>query len=255
MAFGLGDGLQIRPTLASVFFGSVIPSGMPKKSPPKKVLIPIGDATEVMDTLYPIFRLAEDGYEAVVAGPEARLYHGVLHEIPPQAKDEPKWDITRESAAYHVRATVAFKDVKPDEYAGLFVSGGRAPEYLRYDEDLLRITRHFFEKKKPVAMVCHGIEILTAADVIKGKTLTTVAKCKLDVEQGGAKYVNQSHVVDGHLVSARTWHDNAPLMREFMRMLNEAGAPGVPAGDGVKGKVVLTRGEPMRRRLTAARRQ
>ena len=184
-----------------------------------KVLMPIGDATEVLDTMYPFFRLPEDGFEVVVAGPEARLYHMVMHEIPP---GEPKWDITRESPGYHLKATVAFRDVKPEEYAGLFISGGRAPEYLRYDKDLLRITRHFFETNKPVCSVCHGIEILTAADVIKGRTLTTVAKCQLDVEQGGAKYVNRDHVVDGHLVSARTWHDNAPLMREFMRMLNAA---------------------------------
>ena len=199
---------------------------MAKKSSPRKnkVLIPIGDATEVMDTFYPIFRLPEDGFEAVVCGPEARLYHGVLHEIPPTAQGEPKWDITRESPAYHIRATIAFKDVKPEEYCGLFVSGGRAPEYLRYDKDLLRITRHFFEKNKPVAMVCHGIEILTAAGVIKGRTLTTVAKCALDVEQGGAKYVNKSCVLDGNLVTGRTWHDNADFMREFMRMLKEATA-------------------------------
>jgi protease I len=190
-------------------------------APSRKVLIPIGDATEVMDTMYPMFRLPEDGYEAVVAGPEARLYHGVLHEIPP---GEPKWDITRESPAYHIRATIAFRDVKPEQYCGLFVSGGRAPEYLRYDEDLLRITRHFFEAGKPVAMVCHGIEILTAAGVIGGRTVTTVAKCRLDVEQGGAKYVDRSFVVDGNLVSARTWNDNSNLMREFMRMLREATA-------------------------------
>ncbi len=191
----------------------------PPPSRPKKVLIPIGDATEVMDTMYPMFRLPEDGFEAVVAGPEARLYHGVLHEIPP---GEPKWDITRESPAYHIRATVAFRDVVPDDYCGLFVSGGRAPEYLRYDADLLRLTRHFFEKQKPVAMVCHGIEILTAAGVISGRTVTTVAKCRLDVEQGGGKYVDRSYVIDGNLVSARTWNDNSELMREFMRMLREA---------------------------------
>lgn len=70
-------------------------------------------------------------------------------------------------------------------------------------------------------MVCHGIEILTAAGVITGRTLTTVAKCKLDVEQGGGKYVNQPFVIDGNLISARTWHDNSVLMREFMRMLKE----------------------------------
>lgn len=187
----------------------------------KKVLIPIGDATEVMDTLYPIFRLPEDGFEAVVAGPEARLYHGVLHEIPP---GEPKWDITRESPAYHIRATVAFKDVDPDDYIGLFISGGRAPEYLRYDKDLLRLTRHFMETGKPIASVCHGIEILTAANCIAGRTLTTVAKCALDVEQGRAKYVNKPCVVDGNLVSARTWHDNTPLMKEFIALLKAATA-------------------------------
>src|SRR5687767_6605109 len=183
-----------------------------------KVLMPIGDASEVLDTFYPYFRLPEDGFEVVVAGPEARLYHLVLHEIPPQAN--PPWDITQERPGYHLKATVAFRDVKPEEYAGLFISGGRAPEYIRYDQDLLRITRHFFEAGKPVASVCHGIEILTAAGVIKGKNVTTVAKCRLDCEQGGAKYVDDPFVVDGNLVCARTWHDNAPLMRTFMNMLN-----------------------------------
>jgi protease I len=182
-----------------------------------KILMPIGDATEALDTLYPFFRVAEDGYRAVVAGPEARLYHMVLHEVPSGAKIP--WDITEERPGYHLRAEVAFRDVNPAEYAGLFVSGGRAPEYLRYDQDLLRITRHFFEANKPVAVVCHGIEIVSAAGVIRGRTVTTVAKCALDAEQGGARYVDEPVVVDRNLVSARTWHDNAPFMREFMKML------------------------------------
>ena len=126
-----------------------------------KVLLPIGDGTEVMDTLYPLFRLREEGFEVVVAGPKARLYHGVLHEIPPEPGVP--WDITREQPAYHVRATIAFAEVKSEEYAGLFLSGGRAPEYLRYDSHLLAVTRHFFETAKPVAMVCHGVEIAAAA--------------------------------------------------------------------------------------------
>lgn len=185
-----------------------------------KVLMPIGDATEALDTFYPFFRLPEDGFDVVVAGPEARLYHTVLHEIPPD--NNPPWDITREMPGYHLRATVRFADVEPSEYVGLFVSGGRAPEYLRYDEDLLRITRHFFEAKKPVAAVCHGIEILTAADCIQGRTVTTVAKCALDAVQGRATYVNQSVVLDGNLVTARTWHDNSLFMKEFVRMLKES---------------------------------
>ena len=180
--------------------------------------MPIGDASEVLDTLYPFFRLPEDGFDVVVAGPEARKYHLVQHEIPPG------WDITRETAGYHLDATVAFRDVDPAEFAGLFVSGGRAPEYLRYDEDLLRLTRHFFETSKPVAVVCHGIEILTAADCIGGRTVTTVAKCALDAAQGGARYVDEPTVVDGNLVSARTWHDNTPLLKTFVEMLKAATA-------------------------------
>jgi protease I len=72
---------------------------------------------------------------------EKRVYHLVMHEIPPG------WDVTKESPSYHLASHIAFRDVKPEEYAGLFLSGGRAPEYLRYDEELLRITRHFFAEE------------------------------------------------------------------------------------------------------------
>ena len=182
-----------------------------------KILMPIGDASEVLDTFYPYFRLPEDDFEVVVAGPERRVYALVQHEKPPG------WDITEEKPGYHLAATVAFRDVDPAEFAGLFLSGGRAPEYLRYDADLLRITRHFFEKNKPVASVCHGIEILTAAGVIKKRIVTTVSKCKLDAEQGGARYVDKATAVDGNLVTARTWHDNTPFMKEFVRLLKAKG--------------------------------
>ena len=184
-----------------------------------KVLMPLGDATEAMDTLYPFFRLQEDGYEVVVAGPEARLYHTVLHEIPPDSSIP--WDITQERPGYFIKAEIAFADVRSEDYVGMFVSGGRAPEYIRYDKDLLRVTSEMATAGKPIACVCHGIEILTAANVIQGKTVTTVAKCALDAEQGGANYVDQEVVLDGNLVTSRVWHDNAALMREFMRMLKE----------------------------------
>jgi protease I len=128
-----------------------------------KVLMPIGDATEVLDTLYPFFCLLEDGFEVVVAGPEARYYHGVMHEVPPE--EAIPWDITREQPAYHIKAAVAFQDVDPAEYLGLFLSSGRAPEYLRYNPDLLRITRHFFEANKPVAVICHGVEIAAVSSM------------------------------------------------------------------------------------------
>lgn len=182
-----------------------------------KILMPLGDATEALDTFYPFFRLPEDGFEVVVAGPEARLYHTVLHEIPPNP-DIP-WDITQERPGYHIRATVAFRDLNSTDYAGMFISGGRAPEYLRYDRDLLRVTSEIMQSGKPIACVCHGIEILTAANCIAGRTVTTVAKCALDAQQGGATYVDREVVLDGQLVTARTWHDNTALMREFVKLL------------------------------------
>ena len=180
-----------------------------------KVLLVIGDAAEVLDTFYPLFRLREAGHEVHVAGPAKRPYHLVLHERPDG------WDITQERPGYHLAADVAFKDVRPDDYQGLVISGGRAPEYLRYDPDLMRIVRSFFFRNLPVASVCHGIEVVAAAGVIRGRTVTTVAKCQYDAEGGGATYVDREVVVSGNLVTARTWHDNAPFMREFVKLLEQ----------------------------------
>jgi protease I len=187
-----------------------------------RILIPIGDATEALDTFYPFFRLQEEGYESVVAGPQARLYHTVLHEIPPDSLIP--WDITQERPGYFIRATMSFEEARGNinDFAGMFISGGRAPEYLRYDADLLELTRSMVAAGKPIACVCHGVEILTAAGVIHGRTVTTVAKCRLDAEQGGAKYTDREVVVDGQFITARTWHDNAHLMREFIKSLKVA---------------------------------
>jgi len=178
-----------------------------------KVLLVIGDAAEVLDTMYPLFRLREEGYQVVVAGPEKRIYHLVQHDT------HPEWDITVESPGYKLAADIAFRDIKPEEYAGMVLSGGRAPEYLRYDADLMQVVRTFFENNRPVASVCHGIEIVAAAGVIKGKTVTTVRKCRFDAEVCGATFVDREVVVSGNLVTARTWHDNPAFMREFIKLL------------------------------------
>ena len=101
-------------------------------------------------------------------------------------------------------------------------AGRRAPEYLRYDQDLLNIVRHFFETNKPVAVLYHGAEIVGAAGVIRGKRMATVPKCKLDIELCGAEFVDEGCVRDGNMVSGRTWHDNHLYMKEFMAMLKES---------------------------------
>ncbi len=170
-----------------------------------KVIIVVGDATETVDTLYPFYRVREEGFEAVVAGPIKQRYNMVMHEV------KPGWTITREWEGYTIEATAAFKDIRPehyDQYAGIFFSGGRAPEYTRYDEDLVRLTRHFFEANKPVGCVCHGVEIPAYAGCVKGRKMATVAKCQFDLEVCGGTFVNEPCVIDGNLFSGRTFHDH-----------------------------------------------
>jgi protease I len=178
-----------------------------------KILIPIGDAAEAMDTLYPYFRAREAGYEVTIAAPERRIYELVMHEVPPG------WDITRESASYHLASDIAFSEIEPDGYSGLFLTGGRAPEYIRYDQNLIRAVRHFFDAGKPVCVTCHGAEIVAAADVIRNRRIATVAKCQLDIEARGGIFVNEGCVRDGNMVSGRTWHDQHLYMAEFMQMV------------------------------------
>ena len=178
-----------------------------------KVLIIVGDATETVDTLYPYYRLQEDHFEPVVAAPEKRRYQMVLHEV------KPGWTITKEWEGYSIQADVTFAEIKPEEYVGIFFSGGRAPEYIREDEDLLNVTRYFFEHNLPVASVCHGVEIPARAGCVKGRRMATVAKCKFDLEVCGGIYVNEPAVVDGNLVSGRTFHDNGVYLGPWIQML------------------------------------
>ena len=179
-----------------------------------KVLIVIGDATETVDTLYPFLRLQEDGFEPVVAAPEKRRYQMVMHEIPASG-----WDITREYEGYTLQANIAFHDVDPGDYVGIFFSGGRAPEYIRENEDLLRVTRYFFDHDLPIASVCHGVEIPARADCVRGRRMATVAKCRFDLEVCGGTYVDAPCVIDRNLISGRTWHDHGHSMKHWMDLL------------------------------------
>lgn len=181
-----------------------------------KVLLIVGDASETLDTLYPYYRLQEAGFRPIVAAPARRRYQMVLHEI------KPGWTITKEWTGYTIQADIAFRDVCPEEYLGIFFSGGRAPEYLREDEDLLRITRSFFAAHKPIASVCHGVEIPARADCVRGRRLATVAKCKFDLEVCGGIYVDAPCVVDGNLVSGRTFHDNGRYLGAWIKLLRQA---------------------------------
>ena len=181
--------------------------------PSQNVLIIIGDASETLDTMYPYYRLQEAGFQPVVAAPEKRMYQMVMHEV------KPGWTITKEWEGYTLNADIAFADIDPQQYAGIMFSGGRAPEYIRYDKDLVRITRHFFSVGKPIASVCHGVEIPAYADCVRGRRMATVPKCRFDLEVCGGIFVNEPCVVDGNLVSGRTFHDNGHYIGPWIELL------------------------------------
>ncbi|MEM8955128.1 MAG: DJ-1/PfpI family protein [Verrucomicrobiota bacterium] len=189
-------------------------SSQDQDTPP--VLIIIGDATETVDTLYPYYRLIEGGYRPVVAGPEKRRFQMVMHEV------RPGWTITREWEGYQIEAEVAFSEIDPSDYLGIFFSGGRAPEYIRDDPALIAITQHFFDENKPIASVCHGVEVPARADRVRGRRMATVPKCQFDLEVCGGTFVNEPCVMDGNLVSGRTFHDHGHYMGAWMGLLDSA---------------------------------
>ncbi len=192
----------------------------------EKVLIIVGDATETVDTLYPYYRVQEAGFQAVVAAPEKRKYQMVMHEV------KPGWTITKEWEGYTINADITFAEIKPEEYCGIFFSGGRAPEYIRDDENLIRITRWFFANNKPIASVCHGVEIPARADCVKGRRMATVGKCKFDLEVCGGIYVNEPCVIDGNLISGRTFHDHGQYMGAWVALLEEERSKRVTSRNG-----------------------
>ncbi|MBE3564077.1 MAG: DJ-1/PfpI family protein [Hydrogenibacillus schlegelii] len=179
----------------------------------KKVLILAGDAVEALEVYYPYFRLLEAGHEAVIAAPSKKVLHTVVHDFE-------GWDTYTEKVGYRLEAHLPFSEVRPEEYDGLIIPGGRAPEYIRLDPHVPAIVRHFFETDKPVGAICHAVLVLAAAKPpLEGRKMTAYTACRPDVENLGATYVDAGLHVDGNLVSGHAWPDLPGFMREFLKLL------------------------------------
>jgi protease I len=181
--------------------------------PSPKVLILTGDTAESLEVMYPYQRLKEEGYDVHIAAPSKKKLRFVVHDF------EPGYDTYTEKPGYSWQADVAFGDINPADYAALVIPGGRAPEYIRNNPDCQRIIRHFFEKEKPVAHLCHAALALAAAGVLKGKRTAAYPALEPDVKAAGAQFVDAEAVTDGTMVSARAWPDHPAWMREFIRLL------------------------------------
>ncbi len=178
-----------------------------------KILMITGDAGEAQEIYYAKFRLEEEGWQVHIAAPEKRAFLSVVHDF------EPGFDTYTEKPGYRVQADLGIDQVVAEQYHGLVLPGGRAPEYLRNREKAVAIVRHFLEAGKPIAANCHGPLLILAAGGGRGRTMTAYPELQLDLRSQGAEFVNREVVVDGPLVSVRGWPDNGPWMREFVRLL------------------------------------
>jgi len=112
--------------------------------------------------------------------------------------------------------------VKVADYDGLYIAGGRAPEYLRLNKRVLEIVKEFFDLKKPVAAICHGLQILTAAGVVENRHCTAYPACGPELIKAGAKFEDvpaDAAIVDGNLVTSPAWPGHPALMKHFVDLL------------------------------------
>lgn len=184
---------------------------------PQHVLIITGDAGESFECLYARQRLIEAGLVPWIAAPSKRRLHLVIHDF------ETGWDTYVERPGYGAESDLTFDDVKVEQYDAVLVLGGRAPEYLRHDPRVLAIVRAFETAGKWVFAICHGVQVLAAAGVIKGRTVTAYEHCRWEIEAAGATYVTDDQAVrDGRIVTGQTWQSHPEFYRHVFACLGQS---------------------------------
>ncbi len=184
----------------------------------KKILFLTGDFAEDYETMVPFQMLEMVGYEVHVVCPGKKKGDTVKTAIHDFEGDQ----TYSEKPGHNFALTYSFDEVKVGDYLGLVIAGGRAPEYLRLNDKVIDIVRYFFKNNKPVAAVCHGIQILTAADVVKGRKLTAYPAVGPEVTLAGGEFQAidaDKAFVDGNLVTSPAWPGHAAFIREFLKLL------------------------------------
>ncbi len=127
-----------------------------------------------------------------------------------------------EKRGHNFTLNATFSEIKADDYDALVIPGGRAPEYIRLNEAVLKVVRHFAEKNKPIASICHGAQVLAAAGVVAGKSCSAYPAVGPDVNSAGGKWVDipldKGHV-DGNLVTAPAWPAHPDWLAKFLQVL------------------------------------
>jgi protease I len=191
----------------------------------KKLLMLVGDYTEDYEVMVPFQMLLMVGHMVDTACPnmkEGDFIHTAIHDFEGA-------QTYSEKPGHRFRLNADFAALRLPEYDGLVLPGGRAPEYLRLDGRVLDVARHFAHAKKPIAAICHGVQILTAAGVVAGRGCTAYPAVRPEVTSAGGLWIepaagmDNAHV-DGNLVTAPAWPAHPAWMRAFLQVL------GTPAG-------------------------
>ncbi|MDD8019967.1 MAG: DJ-1/PfpI family protein [Acidobacteriota bacterium] len=186
----------------------------------KKILMLVGDYVEDYEAMIPFQMLTMVGHQVDAVCPGKKIGEAVKTAVHDFVGDQ----TYSEKPGHNFALTATFEEIDPKNYDALVIPGGRAPEYIRLNEKVISIVRHFDENNKPIAAICHGPQVLVAADVLKGKLCTAYPALKPDVIRAGAKWgelndsLSNAHV-DGNLVTAAAWPGHPEWMRKFLEVL------------------------------------
>ena len=184
----------------------------------KKILMLVGDFGEDYEIMVPFQTLLAVGHTVHAVCPDKKAGESVATAI----HDFEGHQTYSEKPGHRFALNATFADIKPDQYDALVIPGGRAPEYLRLNPKVLEIVRHFFTAKKPVAAICHGAQILSAAGVLEGRTCSAYPACRAEVEIAKGKYADiaiDGAVTDGNLVTAPAWPAHPEWLARFAEVL------------------------------------
>jgi protease I len=184
----------------------------------KKILFLTGDFAEDYETMVPFQMLQMVGFEVHAVCPGKKKGDKVKTAIHDFEGDQ----TYTEKPGHNFELNYSFADVELASYAGLVIAGGRAPEYLRLNAKVIEIAQYFASNNLPLAAVCHGPQILTAADVVRGRTLTAYPAVGPEVTLAGGNFVSvnaDEAVVDGNLVTSPAWPGHPKFIAAFLKVL------------------------------------
>ncbi|MGF6674223.1 DJ-1/PfpI family protein [Paraburkholderia tuberum] len=184
----------------------------------KRILIIAGDFVEDYELMVPFQALAAVGHSVDVVAPDKRAGDAIRTAIHDFEGDQ----TYTEKRGHNFTLNADFASVNPAQYDALLVPGGRAPEYLRLNDEVIGWVRQFAEAKKPIAAVCHGAQLLAAAGVIEGRRISAYPACAPEVKLAGAEYVAldwPDAITDENFVTAPAWTSHANWLAQFLALL------------------------------------